>query len=173
MNMKGFFKLGRWFFPDKVKDTKEQESLVERALLLSRMYPGFAVAICPGCFMKIDSQNEIPTPNQQNRNNEALKSAQKILEENYKNSSPTVNANRNEMRQPIENSQTESVSAQESRTNVELIETRQMEKSVPASENRTSIDPTTTRQQTRREKFSETAPKAFTPPELIRGQMYF
>jgi hypothetical protein len=75
-------------------------------------------------------------PNETNCNEKALNLAQQIP-------SP-VNAIRNEMRQPTENSQTES--------------------SVPATESRTSINPLTIRQQTGRDKFSEIVPKAFAPP---------
>jgi hypothetical protein len=81
-----------------------------------------------------------------NRNEDALKAAQQILDKKVKIPSPTVHqANRNEMWQLIENNQTEKV--------------------VPAPESRTSVEPLKTRQKTRRDKFSETVPKTFAPPE--------
>ncbi|MDR1583622.1 MAG: hypothetical protein LBS55_10280 [Prevotellaceae bacterium] len=43
--MEGIFKLVGQFFPDKMRETKEQKSLVERTLLLSRTYPGLAESI--------------------------------------------------------------------------------------------------------------------------------
>jgi hypothetical protein len=148
-NMEWFFKLVRQFFPDKMRETKEQESLVERTLLLSRTYPGLAVATCPECFMPIDSRNEIPTPKQQDRNEEALKSAQHILDKKVNILSPAIlHAIKNDTRQMIEN--------------------RQAEKSVPAPESRTNHNTPTTRQQTPgRDKFSEIIPNTFAPPELI------
>jgi hypothetical protein len=146
--MKLFLKLIRWFFSNRFRETKERESLGEWTLLLSRMYPRLAVAMCFGCFMLIDSRNEISTPKQQNRNKEALKSAQQILDKVVKNLFPaTLQAVKNEIRQLKENNQTEKV--------------------VPAPECRTSVKPLTTRQKTGRDKFSETIPKAFAPPESI------
>jgi hypothetical protein len=142
--MNSFLKLVRWVFPNRFRETKEQELLVEQTSLLSRTYPRIAVAMSLGCFMQIDTQNEIPTPKQQNRNNEALKSAQQILEKIVKILSSFVNAIRNKMRQPTENGQTKKV--------------------VPAPECRTSFETLKTRQKTRCDKFSETVPKAFAPP---------
>ncbi|MDR1583621.1 MAG: hypothetical protein LBS55_10275 [Prevotellaceae bacterium] len=141
-----FFKLVGWFFPDKIRETKEQESLVERTLLLSRTYSGLAVATCSECFMPIDSRNEITIPKQQSRNDDALKSAQQIFETKVKILSPaTLNAVKNDTRQMIEN--------------------RQAEKVVPAPESRTSSKTPKTRQQkTGRDKFSEIIPKTFAPP---------
>jgi hypothetical protein len=75
-------------------------------------------------------------PKETNCNEKALKLAQQIP-------SP-VNAIKNEMRQPTENSQ--------------------MERSVPATESRTSFETLTTKLQTWRDKFSEIVPKAFAPP---------
>jgi hypothetical protein len=145
--MECFFKLVGWFFPDKMRETKKQESLVERTLLLSRTYSGLAVVMCSGCFMLTGIRNEITIPKQQSRNDEALKLAQQILDKKVKNPSPTTvhQANRNEMWQLIENSQTEKV--------------------VPAPESRTSVETKTTGQQTTgRDKFSETVPRTFAPP---------
>jgi hypothetical protein len=34
--MKRVLKVGKWLFPDRFRETKEQESLVERTLLLSQ-----------------------------------------------------------------------------------------------------------------------------------------
>jgi hypothetical protein len=79
-----------------------------------------------------------------NCNKKTLKSAQQILNKETKNPFSPVNAIRNEMRQLTEISQTKKV--------------------VPALESRTNIEPLTTEQQTGREKFSDTAPKAFAPP---------
>jgi hypothetical protein len=99
--------------------------------------------------MPTDNRNEIPTPKQQNRNEEALKSAQQILDKVVKILSPaTLQAVKNEIRQ--------------------LIENRQAEKVVPAPEYRTSFETLKPRQQTTwRDKFSETVPKAFAPPESV------
>ncbi|MDR1582971.1 MAG: hypothetical protein LBS55_06895 [Prevotellaceae bacterium] len=132
-----------------MRKTKEQESLVERTLLLSRTYSGLAVAMCSGCFMLTGIRNEISTPKQQSRNEEALNSAQQILDKKVKILSPAIlHAIKNETRQKIEN--------------------RQAEKVVPAPESRTSVEPKTTGQQTTgRDKFSETVPRTFAPPELI------
>jgi hypothetical protein len=85
-----------------------------------------------------------PSFKETNRKKDALKPAQQILNKEIKNPSSPVNAIRNEMRQLTEISQTKKV--------------------VPALESRTNIEPLTTEQQTGREKFSDTAPKAFAPP---------
>jgi hypothetical protein len=91
MNMKGFFKLVGRFFPNRFRETKEQKALVEQTLLLSQVsYPGLVVAKRSGCFMPINIRNEIPTPKQQNRNKEALKLAQHILEKEVKILSPAI-----------------------------------------------------------------------------------
>ncbi|MDR1583278.1 MAG: hypothetical protein LBS55_08490 [Prevotellaceae bacterium] len=146
--MEWFFKLIGWFFPDKMRETKEQESPAGRTLLFCRTCSGLAVAMCPECFMPTGIRNEITIPKQQSRNEEALKLAQQILDKKVKNPSSTVNAIKNEMRQLIENSQTEKV--------------------VPATENRTSFEtPTTGQKTTGRDKFSEIVPKTFAPPESI------
>jgi hypothetical protein len=57
--------------------------------------------------MPTNIRNEIPTPKQQDRNEEALKSAQQRLDKVVKNPfSATLQAIKNEMRQLRENSQT-------------------------------------------------------------------
>jgi hypothetical protein len=146
--MEWIFKLVGRFFPNIFRETKEQESFVKWTLLLSRAYPGLAVAMCFGCFMPIDIRNEIPTPKQQSQNKEALKSAQHILDKEVKILSPatTLQAIKNEIRQLIENSQTEKVVPHESRTSFE-------------TNNKTKTPG--------RDKFSETTPKIFAPPESI------
>ncbi|MDR0681672.1 MAG: hypothetical protein LBG15_07495 [Dysgonamonadaceae bacterium] len=146
--MERIFKLVRGFFPNRFRETKEQKSLAERTLLLSwASYSGLAVAKRSGCFMPTGIRNEIPTPKQQSRNEEALKLAQQILDKEVKILSPAIlQAIKNDTRQMIEN--------------------RKAEKNVPAPESRTSFEtPTTRRQKTWRDKFSETVPKTFAPPE--------
>jgi UDP:flavonoid glycosyltransferase YjiC (YdhE family) len=133
-SMNWFLKLVKWFFPNRLRKTKEQESLGERILLLNRMYPGLAFAMCPECFMPIYNRNEIPTIKQLTRNEKAHKLAQQILEKKVKFPSSTIQTNRNEMRQ--------------------LIENRQAEKDVPAPESRTNVGSPTTGQQTWCDKFS-------------------
>jgi hypothetical protein len=143
--MKLLLNLIRWFFSNRFRETKKRESFGERTLLLSRTYPRLAVVMSLGCFMLIDSRNEISTPKQQNRNEKALKSAQQILDKVVKILSPaTLQAVKNEIQQLRENSQTKKV--------------------VPAPECRTSFETLKIRQKTRRDKFSETVPKAFAPP---------
>jgi hypothetical protein len=116
-SMERFFKLVGRFFPNRFRETKELESLVEQTLLLGRTYSGLAVAMCSGCFMPTNMRNEIPTSKQQNRNEEALKLAQHILDKEVKILSPAIlQAIKNDTRQVIEN--------------------RQAEKNVPATESR-------------------------------------
>ncbi|MDR0726023.1 MAG: hypothetical protein LBF59_08475 [Prevotellaceae bacterium] len=108
-----------------------------------------AVAKRSGCFIPTYIRNEIPTSKQQNRNEEALKLARQILDKEIKIFSPaTLQAIKNDTRQVIEN--------------------RQSEKNVPAPESRTNLKtPTTGQQIPWRDKFSDTVPKTFAPPELI------
>ncbi|MDR1583624.1 MAG: hypothetical protein LBS55_10290 [Prevotellaceae bacterium] len=84
-----------------------------------------------------------------NRNEDALKVAQQILDKKVKIPSPAIlHAVKKDTRQ--------------------LIENRQAEKVVPAPESRTSFEtPTTGQKTTGRDKFSEIIPKTFAPPELI------
>ncbi|MDR1584497.1 MAG: hypothetical protein LBS55_14800 [Prevotellaceae bacterium] len=80
-----------------------------------------------------------------NRNEDALKVAQQILDKKVKILSPAIlHAIKNETRQMIEN--------------------RQAERSVPAPECRTSETPKTRQQKTGRDKFSDAVPKTFAPP---------
>jgi tetratricopeptide (TPR) repeat protein len=79
-----------------------------------------ASAMCPNRFMPL--YQLVLLYKETNRNEDALKVAQQILDKKVKIPSSTVNAIKNEMRQLIENRQTEKVvPAPESRTSVEPV----------------------------------------------------